>query len=166
MHHEIRHSLSLARALRLGAVGAATLLALAPVEAVSRAANPSAHAAGAFTLNEGARLHLTSKHGFTLNEQGNAGGAVSGPIYVHLTIASTSRVTAEMSIYPSGGSITGYAAAGYHRGSQTASFNGSISIGRGSGRYSRARGSGLAFWGTIQRSNDAITVYVRGRVSD
>jgi hypothetical protein len=117
-------------------------------------------------LNEGARLRLTSKHGFTLNEQGYAGGTVSGPIYVHLTIASTSHVTAELSIYPSGGSITGYAGAGYHRGSETASFYGSISIGRGSGRYSRARGSGLTFWGTIQRSNDAITVFVRGGVSD
>jgi hypothetical protein len=166
MHHEIRHSISLARGLKLGAASAAALLALAPAAGVSRAAGPSARAAGSFSLNEGAHLHLTSKHGFTLNEQGYAWGTVPGSIYVHLTIASTSRVTAELNIYPRGGSITGYAGAGYHRGSQSASFYGSISIGRGTGRYSRARGSGLTFWGSIQRSNDAITVFVRGGVSD
>jgi hypothetical protein len=38
-------------------------------------------------------------------------------------------------------------------------------IARGTGAYRRARGSGLSFIGTVQRSNDAVTVRVRGRMS-
>jgi len=85
---------------------------------------------------------------------------------VRLRIVSTSRVTAEVNISPHGGSIAGDATASYHRGGATASFSGSLSIDRGTGSYSDARGSGLSFSGTIQRSNDAIAVRVSGRVSE
>jgi hypothetical protein len=127
---------------------------------------PSAGAARSFSLNETGRLHLTSKHGFTLNEQGAASGTVKGTIYVHLTIVSSSHVTAQVDIYPSGGSITGYGSASYHRGSSSAAFDGSMSISDGSGSYDHAHGSGLSFSGTIQRSNDAITVHVSGSATD
>jgi hypothetical protein len=40
-----------------------------------------------------------------------------------------------------------------------------MSIARGTGRYSHAHGSALSFTGTIQRSNDAVTVRVNGRMS-
>jgi hypothetical protein len=159
--------------LRLGGTLAAVtiylgaLLALGPLlPAVSRAATPSAHAARTFSLNETGSLHLTSKRGFTLNEQGTAQGSVKGPIYVHLRIVSTTRVTAEVSIYPSGGSISGNATASYHREGRMAHFYGSLSINRGTGTYNHARGSGLSFSGTIQRSNDAVTVRVSGTASD
>lgn len=141
-----------------------TLWSLGP--GVSHAAAPSALAARTFYLNESGNLHLTSKQGFTLNEQGPASGTVTGTIYVHLKIVSTTRVTAEVSIYPRGGSITGTGTASYHRTSATANFSGSLSINRGSGSYNHAQGSGLSFSGTIQRSNDAVTVRVSGRVSD
>jgi hypothetical protein len=132
---------------------------------VASAATRSARAARTISLNESGALHLTSKHGFTLYEQGPASGTVAGTIYVRLQIVSTSRVTAEVSISPHGGSISGDAAASYHRGTATASFSGSLSIGRGTGSYANARGSDLSFSGTIQRSNDAIAVRVRGTVS-
>jgi hypothetical protein len=115
-------------------------------------------------LNEYGQLRLTSKHGFTLNERGSATGTIRGTIYVHLTIVSTSRVSAEVNIYPNGGSVTGYATAGYRRGSQSASFSGSMSIVRGTGSYAHAHGSNLSFSGTIQRSNNAIAVHISGRV--
>ena len=132
----------------------------------SGAASPSGLAARSLDLNETARLRLSSKHGFTLNEQGTVSGTVRGTIYVHLTIVSTSRVVAEVNIYPGKGSISGYATAAYRRGSETGSFSGSMSIERGTGAYQHARGSGLSFSGTIQRSSYAITVQVNGRVSD
>ena len=134
--------------------------------AAGTAGRPPARVARTFSLNETGSLHLTSKHGFTLNEQGSASGTIPGTIYVHLSIVSTSRVTAEVSIYPSGGSITGEGSASYARGGQTAHFSGSMTIERGSGSYAHANGSGLSFSGTIQRSNDAITVHVSGGVSD
>jgi hypothetical protein len=138
-----------------GACGACTSFAATP-----------ARAARTFTLNENGNLHLTSKRGFTLNEHGSASGTVGGTIYVQLTIASTNRVTARVSIYPSGGSISGYATADYHRGTTAASFSGTMSVTGGSGHYAHAHGSGLGFSGTIQRSNDAITVHVSGHASD
>jgi hypothetical protein len=127
-----------------------------------------ARAASARTidLRDVARLRLTSKHGFTLNERGAATGTIGGVIYVHLTIVSTSRVEAEINLYPRTGSISGYASAAYHRGGETGSFAGSMSITRGTGDYSHASGSGLSFSGTIQRSNYAIDVQVSGRAVD
>jgi len=118
------------------------------------------------SLNETGHLHLTSKHNFTLNEQGSASGTVTGTIYVHLTAVSSSRVTAEVNIYADGGSISGSGEAHYRRGATAASFSGSISIGHGTGSYAGAHGSGLSFSGTIAESkNDAIVVHVSGRVS-
>jgi hypothetical protein len=125
----------------------------------------TAHASRTFSLNDTGHLRLTSHHGFTLNEKGTATGTISGTIYIHLNVVSTNRVTAEVNIYPSGGSLTGHASASYRPAGPTASFNGTMSISRGTGRYSHASGSGLSFTGTIQRSNDAVTVQVNGRMS-
>ncbi|HEY2570870.1 MAG TPA: autotransporter [Solirubrobacteraceae bacterium] len=122
-------------------------------------------AARTISLNDSGHLRLTSKHSFTLNEQGNANGTVSGTIYIHLTIVSVNHVTAEVNIYPSGGSLTGHASASYHPSGAYATFSGTMSITRGTGRYAHARGSGLSFTGTVQRSNDAVSVRVSGRMS-
>jgi hypothetical protein len=150
--------------LLAGVVATAALLAAACAGAgVSRAA--TARAAGTVSLSDTGHLHRTSHHGFTLNEEGSASGTISGTIYIHLKIVSTNRVTAEVSIYPSGSSITGYATADYRPSGAVASFNGTMTIERGTGRYSGAHGSGLSFTGTVQRSNDAVTVHVSGRMS-
>jgi hypothetical protein len=152
-----------------GLMALATVVALAVLAVlgtgVARASTGTAHFARTLSLNESGRLHLTSHHGFTLNEQGSASGTISGTIYIHLTISSTNHVSAEVNIYPSGGSLTGSASAAYRVQGATASFNGTMNITRGSGRYSHARGSGLSFTGTIQRSNDAVSVRVSGRFS-
>jgi hypothetical protein len=153
------------RVLLLAAAAALALLVgfVLAGSSVSRAA--TARAAGTFSLSDSGHLHLTSKHKFTLNEQGHASGTISGTIYIHLNVVSVNHVTAEVSIYPSGGSLTGYASASYHPNGAVASFNGSMSIARGTGRYSHARGSGLSFTGTIRREDDAVTVHVNGRMS-
>jgi hypothetical protein len=134
---------------------------------VLAASSPGAAlAARTISLNESARLHLTSRHGFTLDEQGSATGSVSGPMYVHLTIVSTTRVVAEVNFYPRGGSISGNATASYKRGSSTASFSGTLAIARGTGSYAHVHGSGLSFSGTIRRSDEAIAVQVHGEASE
>jgi hypothetical protein len=157
--------------IRLLAVAATVSLAaswasgtLAPSASQARAAVASG--ARVLSLNENGSLHLTSKHDFTLNEKGLASGTVKGTIYVHLSIVSSSRVTAELNIYPNGGSITAYGRANYHKERTSARFSGSISIERGTGNYAHAHGSGLSFSGTIQRSNDAVTVHVAGNAVD
>lgn len=136
-----------------------------PLALVSLVLTAAPAAARTLSLSDSGRLHLTSHHGFTLNEQGSASGTISGTIYIHLTVTSTNRVTAEISIYPHGGSVTGYASASYHPAGSIATFSGTMSVSRGTGSYNGAHGSGLSFSGSVQRSNDAITVHVSGRMS-
>jgi hypothetical protein len=157
--------------MRLLAAAASALLAACWVSGTLAANASSARAAVALgtrviSLNENGNLHLTSKNGFTLNERGSASGTVIGTIYVHLNIVSSSRVTAELNIYPHGGSLTAQGSASYHKQSTLARFSGTMSIERGTGSYAQAHGSGLSFSGTIQRSNDAVTVHVAGRAVD
>jgi hypothetical protein len=123
-----------------------------------------AHAARTLTLNEVGHLRLRSHHGFTLNEQGSASGAIAGTIYVHLNVVSASRITAEVNIYPTGGSLTGHASASYQVKGAYASFLGTMSIARGTGRYAHARAGGLRFAGAIKRIDDAVTVEVSGKL--
>jgi hypothetical protein len=149
----------------LRAMPVAALAALACAGPAWASARSPARAARTTTIDDSGHLRLTSHHGFTLNEQGTATGTIAGTIYIHLTVASTDRVTAEVSIYPHGGSVTGYASASYHPAGATATFSGSMSVDRGSGGYNGAHGSGISFSGTVQRSNDAITVHVDGQMS-
>ncbi len=145
----------------------AALLCMMPASAAATR-DVGAYAARTYTLTETGHLHKTSGRGITinqvLNEEGSASGTISGTIYIHLKVVSVNRVTAEVNIYPSGGSITGYASASYRSAGSTASFSGTMSIERGTGRYAHASGSGLSFTGTVQRINDAITVRVTGRM--
>jgi hypothetical protein len=168
-HGARERSLGLVRSNAAGLLIAAAFAAAALLASAFAGTTPSratsAHAAGTLSLNETGHLHLTSHHGFTLNEQGSASGTISGTIYIHLNIVSVNRVTAEISIYPSGSSITGSATASYHPAGSVASFSGTMSVSRGTGHYRGAHGSGLSFTGTVQRSNDAVTVHVSGRMS-
>jgi hypothetical protein len=156
---------------RLTGVLAATVLAVAAIAAAAPlgadgAGVPRARSARTISVNEQGKLHLVSKHGFNLNEQGTASGTLRGPISVQLKIVSSSRVTAEVTMSPSGGSISGSATATYRRGEPDASFSGSLSIERGSGSYDHAQGSGLSFSGTIAHSNEAVTVHLSGSFSE
>jgi hypothetical protein len=151
-------------AVLLGAVTCA--LALGAGGASGATAGPPALAARTVSLNDSGSLHLTSHHGFHLNEQGTASGTIRGTIYIHLDVASTNRVTAEVSIYPSNGSLTGNGTANYRSDGGKATFSGTLSITRGTGSYAHAHASGLNFSGTIQRSNDATTVRVSGPLSE
>jgi hypothetical protein len=147
-------------ALTLGVVACA--LALGAGGAFGSTGSPHARAANTISLNENGNLRLTSHHGFHLNEQGTASGTIKGSIYIHLDVSSTNRVTAEVNIYPSNGSLTGSGSANYRADGGRATFSGTLSISRGTGSYAGAHASGLSFSGTIQRVNDATTVHLSG----
>jgi hypothetical protein len=132
----------------------------------SSAAGPRAVAARTIFLNETGRLHRTSSSGLKLNEKGLASGTIKGTIFIHLDVVSPNRVTAEVNIYPSGGSLTGSVSASYHVNGGTASFSGKMTINRGTGSYAHAHGSGLGFSGTIQRLSGDVTVHLSGSMSD
>jgi hypothetical protein len=133
--------------------------------AAATSAAATARAARTISITELGRLHLTSHHGFTLNEEGKALGTIAGTIYIHLHVTSTNHVSAEVNIYPHGGSVTGQASASYQPSGGTATFNGTMNVTRGTGSWNAAHGSGLKFTGTVQRSNDAVTVRVSGKIS-
>lgn len=132
---------------------------------ISSATPAKAVAAKTISLNETGQLHRTSHAGLKLNEQGSASGTIKGTIYIHLDVVSPNRVTAEVSIYPSGGSLTGSGSANYRVNGGTASFSGTLAIERGTGTYAGAHGSGLSFSGTIQRLSGAVTVHLSGHIA-
>lgn len=149
-----------------GAMSVGVLTGIAVLGAgTSSAAGPRAVAARTITLHEAGSLHRTSSSGLKLNEQGSASGTIRGKIYIHLDVVSPNRVTAEVNIYPNGGSLTGSGSANYHVNGGTASFSGKMSIKRGTGSYNGAHGSGLNFSGTIQRLSGAVTVHLSGSMS-
>ncbi|MGA7704598.1 MAG: hypothetical protein WB998_06840 [Solirubrobacteraceae bacterium] len=148
-------------ALALGAVATATVFGTG----AAGAASPHARAARSVDLNDSASLHLQNKHGIELKEGGTAKGNLSGPIYLQLKVTSTRSVSAEVQLYPKGGSITGSTKANYETAGGVARFSGTLVVSKGSGTYSKAKASALKFSGTIQRSNDATTVRVSGPMS-
>ncbi len=167
-----RRSAARSRSLAAGSrsLTAGGLLAVASAIALAAgaggAAGSTAGTARTITLNDSGQLHKTGSHGFYLNEAGQATGTIGGALYLHLHILGVAdHVTAEVSIYPRGSSISGSASAGYHVNGATASFSGTMSVTRGTGGYANAHGSGLSFSGTIQRKTDTVTVHVNGRLS-
>lgn len=148
-------------ALALGAVATAVVFG----GGAAGAASPHAKAARTLNLSDSASLHLQNKHGLVLKEAGTAKGTLGGPLYLQLDVTSTRSVTAQVQVYPKGGSISGNAKAAYRVAGSFATFSGTLAITKGSGTYSKAKASALSFSGTIQRSNDAVTVHVSGKLS-
>jgi hypothetical protein len=149
-------------ALALGAVATAVAFGTG----AAGAASPHARAARSLNLSDTAKLHLANKHGVELKEQGTAKGTLGGPLYLQLKVTSTRSVSVKVQVYPTkGGSISGSAKASYRVAGSTATFSGTLVITKGSGIYSKAKASALSFSGTIQRSNDAVTVRVSGKMS-
>jgi hypothetical protein len=146
-----------------------TLAAIASLGATAAASRPAARASRTVALNETGQLHRTGSSAPTLNqplnEEGTAAGTICGPIYIHLHIVSNSRVTAEVNIYPRGGSLSGHGSASYHVNGAYAVFSGSLTVTRGTGSYAHARASSLRFTGTIQRRSDAVAVQLSGPLS-
>jgi hypothetical protein len=166
MHPHNHHSTRLLLGVLVVTIGTFGAVLTSGTLAAADGRAPVGRSAKTLSVNEHGALHLISKHGFTLNEQGTASGSISGPIKVQLKIVSTSRVTAEVTFYPKGGSITGRGTGSYHKGGASDSFSGSMTVADGSGSYAHAQGTGLSFGGTISQSNDAITVYVNGKLTD
>jgi hypothetical protein len=153
------------RSLAAGTLLVTGACALALTMGAAGAAGATAGTARTVSLNDTAHLHRTSSHGFNLYESGSASGTLGGSISLHLDVVSTNRVTAQITVHPSGGSISGTASGSYRNNGSTASFSGTMTVTSGTGSYSHAHGSGLSFSGTIQRSNDAVTVHVSGHFS-
>jgi hypothetical protein len=155
MRNRIHRCLAVTGALAAAAGGLA-------VSGATGAWGSTATAARTISLNDTGHLSETSHKNFYLNYSGKASGSVPGTLYLHLHVVSTNRFTAEVSVYPHGSSISCSASGSYRNAGATATFSGTLSVGRGTGSYSGAHGSGISFSGTTQRANGATTVHVSG----
>jgi hypothetical protein len=161
-----RRRLSVRAQLSTAALAVGALAAVAAVGTGAAGAAPSAHSASTLDLKDNASLNLSNKKGFELKESGKASGSLPGTIFIQLKVASERSVTASIQVYPSGGSLKATASGSYRvQSSSTASFSGKLNITGGSGRYSKAKGSGLSFTGTVHRPGDSVSVRVSGNMS-
>jgi hypothetical protein len=141
------------------------MVALAGLGLIGIASARASSARAARTLNVTDEAHLRVIHtsGELLEEEGPATGALPGIVRVRFRIGAT--VSGAFTIYPhGGGSISGQGSARLHSTGAYASFGGSMTVDRGSGRYTHAHGRG-GFYGTVNRHNDALVVQTTGRLS-
>jgi hypothetical protein len=110
-----------------------------------------AHSARTLNVTDTAHVHLVSEtESGELVEEGEAKGALPGTVRVQFSIAAT--INATFTIRNRYGSLSGRGSGAIHGTGMQASFGGSMSVTRGTGRYAHAHGHG-GFYGTIDREN-------------
>jgi hypothetical protein len=115
-------------------------------------------------LVENASLKLASEEGAALIEHGRAAGTYDAPVTAIFTI-HPKAVTATVTVFPHGGSITGVAQASYIVQNSVGYFGGTFRITHGTGSFRHASGRALGISGTIDRYTFATTVKAHGEVS-
>lgn len=147
----------------VAAAAAITLGASVPADG----AGPIARTARTVHIQEHGRLKFTSERGATLIERGTAYGTYTAPMIVDLTIHSKS-VSATVTIYPHGGTITGSANASYRIVKNLGYFGGTLNLGRGTGKYRHiveVGGKPLGVSGVINRENFEVEVKAAGEAA-
>ena len=130
------------------------VLSLAALLASGGYASPfqaRAHSARTLNVTDTAHVHLVSEtESGELVEEGQAKGAFPGTVKVQLSISAT--INATFTIRTHYGSLSGRGSGAIHGTGREASFGGSMTVTRGTGRYAHAHGHG-GFYGTIDREN-------------
>ena len=152
----------------LAACGLALFAAIGlTAQASGGTGKPAAREARRVLLVETAHLKFTAEHGSALAERGRATGTYNAPVAVTLTIHPKS-VTAVVTIYPTGGSISGVANANYTIKGSYGYFGGTLTLRRGTGKYSHiseVNGKPLGFSGSINHYNFAMEVKAHGEAN-
>ena len=118
-------------------------------------------------LVENARLKLRSEKGATIIEHGEAKGTYHAPIVAVFTIRPKS-VIAHVTIYPTGGSITGSANASYKIVGNLGYFGGTFTLGHCTGKYAHVaevNHKPLGISGIINRYNFETEVKANGEAA-
>jgi hypothetical protein len=145
--------------------GACSIAACAALLLTSTAVAGStgARAARSTQVNDTAKLHVVGGSGSTLVEEGRGTGTLPGAVRIKLTLG-VSTATSQFTISVSGGSLSGHASGRLHAGGGGyASFGGSLSLSKGTGRYAHASGTG-SLYGVINRDTQNLTVQVLGHL--
>jgi hypothetical protein len=132
----------------------ATLLLTTVLQAIPAAAGKparDAHATRTLDVTDTAHVHFVSEtQSGDLVEEGQAKGALPGTVKVTLSLSAT--INATFIIKTPYGSLSGRGSGAIGGSGHEASFGGSMTVTRGTGRYAHARGHG-GFYGTIDREN-------------
>lgn len=136
------------------------LLASTALAARTRSPPILARAARTVSVNDSGQLTRVHASGEIITEGGEVSGTLPGTAKVRLDIGAE-VVTASFRItVPGVGSIVGHASAKLSSPGRHASFRGTLSVTGGTGRYARARGTGMLY-GVIERRYDLLTVQTR-----
>jgi hypothetical protein len=130
------------------AVAIATVIGMT-AQASSGTGSAVAKAAGRIHLVEVAHLKFSGEKGASLVERGQATGTYNAPVWAEVTLRAK-KVTAVVTIYPRGGSITGTAVASFTEVGTLYYFGGLFTIRHGTGKYrhtSEVAGKALGFSG-------------------
>lgn len=139
---------------------------LAP-QASGRKSEPMARESKTVDLVEHASLKLVAEKGVVITERGQATGTYDAPITASFTIHPKS-ITAVVTIYPRGGSITGTAHANYEIVKSLGYFGGTFTLGHGTGKYSHiseVNRKALGISGIINRYTYATEVKANGEAT-
>lgn len=149
----VRRGLGLAAARGLLALLFGAVLVVVWTGTSAKAFSDTARTGRTVSLAETAHL-TTSKQevpGSEISESGAAKGTYDAPVLAGLTIHAHS-VTAIVTIFLKGGSITASANASFEFTGEVGNFHGTLSVSHGTGTYKHATGH-LAFRGAINRNS-------------
>lgn len=140
------------------------LLTLAAALSARAATGPTASAARSLSVKDEGYLRLVRSSGSLLIDEGPVHGTIPGKAKVRFVYDGDPIVSAQITISGRAGSILAHA-----RGrlssptSPRPSFNGTLTVTGGSGRYRHAHGSGRLY-GVFYRRTYAITVQTVGTI--
>jgi hypothetical protein len=119
-------------------------------------------AARSFTVKDEGYLRLIKSSGSVLTDEGPAHGTIPGKVRVRFVYNGSPSVSAQITIYGHAGNIQAHANGRLSNPtSPSPSFEGTLTITGGSGRYLHASGSGHIY-GVFYRRSYAMTVQTRG----
>jgi len=133
----------------------------------ARASAPvAARASRTVGVRDEGRLRFVADNATQIIDEGHVSGTLPGTARVDFTYNGSPTVTARFVIRAAGGSLYGRATCRLSNPtSPMPSFRGALAITGGSGRYSRAHGSGELF-GVFHRRGYALVVQAIGRLRD
>lgn len=126
------------------------------------ATTPTASVASSVSVKDEGYLRLVKSSGSLLIDEGPAHGTIPGTVKIHFVYNGDPTVSAQITIYGHAGSIQAQATGRLSSPtSSSPSFEGTLTIDGGSGRYAHAHGSGQLY-GVFYRRSYAMTVQTRG----
>jgi hypothetical protein len=135
---------------------------LATASTSANAGEQRGRLARSIAATDTAHLHRVRHGGEAITEEGRATGTIPGRVVVYVIVGPT--VEAKFTIYASTGAISGHGSGKLKGRSDEPSFAGTMTVTRGTGRYTHVHGHG-GFYGTLNRSSYKMVVQTTGTLS-